>query len=160
MTFQFVLKMWDKDTFWTLWSSSILKTILVIGTCHVLDAAMLVLSQAQLARPSRPPCSTSFTRKTMMVNRFLPLHFTCISSLATQAHSKYMQHRYCVPYCMFCCSFKVKHPVSGAKTWVQRDPETLLLRWYRNVLLCLYYAASGTYCGGSWSKYPRSVAKS
>ncbi len=43
----------------------------------------------------------------------------------TQLHLKYvplntiLQHRYSVPYCTFHGSFKVKHPVSGAKTLVQ-----------------------------------------
>ncbi len=41
-----------------------------------------------------------------------------------------------------------------------RVPGTFLLHWYRYVLLCFYYIASGTYCGGSEFKYPGTVAKS
>ncbi len=40
-----------------------------------------------------------------------------------------------VPYCMFLGSFKVKHPVNGAKTHIQyMSVATFLLRWYRYVL--------------------------
>ncbi len=59
----------------------------------------------------------------------------------TQAHSKYvplntfLQHHYCVPYCTFCGSFKVKRPVSGAKTWVQYV-----------TLARFCYVDIGTYC--------------
>ncbi len=59
----------------------------------------------------------------------------------TQAHSKYvplntfLQHHYCVPYCTFCGSFKVKRPASGAKTWVQYV-----------TLARFCYVDIGTYC--------------
>ncbi len=60
----------------------------------------------------------------------------------------FVQHRFYVPYCSFHHSFKEKCPLSGAKTQVQYvNPGTFLLRWYRYVLLCFYYVASGTYCG-------------
>ncbi len=46
---------------------------------------------------------------------------------------------------MFRRSFKEKCPLSGTKTWVQYvNPGTFLLRWYRYVLLCFYYIASGS----------------
>ncbi len=44
---------------------------------------------------------------------------------STEAHPKYvplntfLQHRYYLPYCTFCGSFKVKRPVSGTKMQVQ-----------------------------------------
>ncbi len=68
--------------------------------------------------------------------------------------------RFYVPYCTFRRSFKEKCRLSGAKTRVQDvNPGTFLLWWYRYVLLCFYYVASGTYCGGSEFKYPATVAK-
>ncbi len=61
---------------------------------------------------------------------------------------------------MLCRSFKEKCPLSGAKTRVQYvNPGTFLLHWYRYVLLCFYYVASGTYCGGSEFKYLGTIAK-
>ncbi len=41
----------------------------------------------------------------------------------------------------FTAVFKVKCPESGAKTRLIRDRDTFLLRWYRHVLQCFYYAA-------------------
>ncbi len=40
------------------------------------------------------------------------------------------------------------------------NPGTFLLRRYRYILLCFYYVATETYCGGSEFKYPGTVAKS
>ncbi len=59
----------------------------------------------------------------------------------TQVHWKYMplntflQHRYYIPYCTFRGSFKVKRPVSGAKTRVQYV-----------TLACFCYIDIGRYC--------------
>ncbi len=62
---------------------------------------------------------------------------------------------------MFCCSFKEKCPLSGAKTQVKYvNTGMFLKRRYRYVLLCIYYVATGTYCDGSEFKYPGSVPKS
>ncbi len=63
--------------------------------------------------------------------------------ISTQAHSKY------VPYCTFRGSFKVKCPVSGAKTRVQYATLTRLC-----------YVDIGTSCSGSEFKYLMSVTKS
>ncbi len=51
---------------------------------------------------------------------------------------KFLQQRYYVAYCTFCGSFKVKCPVSLAKTCIQ----------HMNVAR-FYFVVSGTYWGGS-----------
>ncbi len=62
--------------------------------------------------------------------------------------------------CTFHRSFREKCPLCGAKTQVKyMNPGTFLLRIYRYILLCLYYVATETYCGGSEFKYPGTVAK-
>ncbi len=72
----------------------------------------------------------------------------------------FLQHIYCVPYCTFCDSFKVKCSVSGAKTSIHYMTEAmLLLSWNRHLLLYFYYVASGMCCGGSEFKCPGAVAK-
>ncbi len=64
------------------------------------------------------------------------------------------------PYCTF-RQFQREMSSSGAKTQVKYvNPVTVLLRRYRYILLCFYYVATGTYCGGSEFKYPGSVPKS
>ncbi len=66
-----------------------------------------------------------------------------------------------IPYCTFRRSFKEKCPLSGAKTQViYVNPGTFLICRYRYMLLCFYYVATETYCGGSEFKYPGSVLKS
>ncbi len=72
----------------------------------------------------------------------------------------FLASRFYKSYSTFRRSFKEKCPLNGAKTRVQHvNPGTFLLHWYRYVLLCFYYVASGTYCGGSEFKYLRTVAK-
>ncbi len=66
-----------------------------------------------------------------------------------------------VSYCTFHRSFKEKCPWSGAKAQVKYvNPGTFLLRRYRYILMCFYYVATETYCGGSEFKYLGSVPKS
>ncbi len=66
-----------------------------------------------------------------------------------------------LPYCTFRRTFKEKCPMSGTKTQVQyMNTGKFVLCSYRDVFLCFYYVASGTYCGGSEFKYSGTVAKS
>ncbi len=65
---------------------------------------------------------------------------------STQAHWKnvslhtFLQNRNYVP-CTFRGSFKVKCPEWRYNTRLIRDRDTFLLRWYKHVLQCFYYAA-------------------
>ncbi len=83
----------------------------------------------------------------------------CVFSNLISSHKRTWEHflrETVFTYCTFHLSFKDKFPLSGAKTRVQYLKPAC---FYRYILLCFYYIASGTYCGGSEFKYSGTVAK-
>ncbi len=89
------------------------------------ETLTLSLSRPKNTMGSKPkvwPCSSSNLRMTQAHSKYVPLN-------------TFLQHHYYVPYCTFRCSFKVKRPVSGTKTWVQYV-----------TLARFCYVDIGTYC--------------
>ncbi len=133
-----------------IWVSQIISisAILMVSKCKTFGLVFFSLPAVILA----DIVNTSLTKVCIyqpgLIKICTSVHFLCDTVLCTLLHVSPQFQR------EMSTEWQLKQQVKYV------NPGTFLLCWYRYVLLCFYYVASGTYCGCSEFKYLGSVPKS